>query len=552
MSDCTPPLDRLVARAGQLYSLPAVAMKVLELTENPRVDVHALKQCIENDPALTTKILRVVNSSLFGLSREVSDLNQAIALLGIKPLKLLVLGFSLPEGLFDGIAGEILGRYWRHTLVQAVAAREISETLAGQPGDEAFIAGLLQDLGTLVLIQELGEPYVRFLEKVHAEGGDLRALETDALGFDHTMLTARLLEEWTLPPALVEAVCPADGPPSASTPLPRTVHLAGLVARLLADGQPGALAELLAVGEKDHGLSREQLEHLVGILEEKVAQLADVLSLHLPDGRDYREVLLQAHRQLAEVAAEAAADLVEKPRGESGSDSGGAGLLDEFEALSQAVAEFFRTVPEPELAASAHGSAPAAVALEPSAPAPAALAARPAVANTHLRQASRSPADEADPGLLGRLGASVGACRKSHSPLTLLLVEMDDVEDLLIIYGVEGLGKLRQLVETACRGVDHPDALCLPHGDYGFAVILPDCDRQPAVQLGNQLVDGVRRLTPGGPPRGRPAVGISVGAATVSMPPKNFPPEELFNGAARCLFGSHASGGSVVKSIEIY
>src|SRR3990172_4386482 len=135
MSDPTTPLDRLAAKAGQFYSLPVVAMKVLELTNNPKVDIAALKQCIENDPALTTKVLRVVNSSLFGLSRTVSDLNQALALLGTKPLKLLVLGFSLPGGFFAGVAGEIIARYWRHTLVKAVAAREISERFWGQPGD---------------------------------------------------------------------------------------------------------------------------------------------------------------------------------------------------------------------------------------------------------------------------------------------------------------------------------------------------------------------------------------------------------------------------------
>ena len=121
-------------------------MEVLELTRNPPVDPHALKACSENDPALTTKLLRVVNSSLFGLSREVSDLNQALALLGTKPLKLLVLGFSLPPGLFAGIHGEVLQHYWRHTLTKAVAGREISEQIWNQPGDDAFIVGLLQDL----------------------------------------------------------------------------------------------------------------------------------------------------------------------------------------------------------------------------------------------------------------------------------------------------------------------------------------------------------------------------------------------------------------------
>ena len=83
-----PDLADLVARSRDLYSLPAVAMKVLQLTECSKVNAQALKECFEMDPALTAKLLRVVNSSLFGLSRRVSDLNQALAMLGTKPLKL--------------------------------------------------------------------------------------------------------------------------------------------------------------------------------------------------------------------------------------------------------------------------------------------------------------------------------------------------------------------------------------------------------------------------------------------------------------------------------
>ena len=77
-------LQQFVERAGSLYSLPAVAMEVLELTGQPDVDTVALRQCVERDPALTAKLLRVVNSSMFGLSREVSDLTQALALAALQ------------------------------------------------------------------------------------------------------------------------------------------------------------------------------------------------------------------------------------------------------------------------------------------------------------------------------------------------------------------------------------------------------------------------------------------------------------------------------------
>jgi HD-like signal output (HDOD) protein len=520
-------------------------MKVLELTSNPQVDTRALKECIENDPALTSKVLRVVNSSLFGLSREVSDLNQALALLGTKPLKLLVLGFSLPGGLFNGVEAQTLGWYWRHTLTKAVAAREIAETAWSRAGDEAFIAGLLQDLGLLLLIQELGEPYAEFLEKVLTGGDDLLALETEAMGFDHTMLTARLLAHWGLPDALVETVrWRPDGQIDETTSpsqrrLIQILRLAELVTRLVAAERPDVLGELLETGQREHDLSPEEISALVETLEEKVRQLADVLSLQLPEGLDYRDVLTRAHGQLAEVAASAAEEMVHSRASQASLASRKAALADEAGRLSSALAQFSRRPAEPLAVA----AAPRCVA--PIEPDPV------AAATFGVARGSRPGIAEADPGFLGRLGASVAACRQARCSLSLLLVELGHPEDLMMTLGLEGFQELWDRLEDACHRIDHPRALCVPHGEAGFAIILPDCERQVAVRLGNQLIDRFRRLVPGDGPAGHPAACLGMGAATVSLPPKNFPARDLLVSADRCLYGSHASGGGV-KSIEIY
>jgi HD-like signal output (HDOD) protein/GGDEF domain-containing protein len=559
MSDPNTTLDRLVAKAGHLYSLPTVAVKVLELTSNLQVDTHALKACIENDPALTTKILKVVNSSLFGLSREVSDLNQALTLLGTKPLKLLVLGFSLPEGLLLGVTADVLDRYWRHTLTKAVAGREISENFWRQPGDDAFIAGLLQDLGMLLLIQVVGEPYARFLRRVEASGRDLIALEIETMGFDHTALTARLLAHWGLPDSLIRNVAWSDvhqaieDPSRSAASLPRILHLAELTARLVSGGQPEILSDLLAAGRQYRDLSQAQLEALVADLEEKVRQLADVLRLELPAGRDYREVLVEAHLRLAEVAAETAGDLLGQSCPQRREPPDNPRLNDEMLLLSRAIAQVSRqasgaadrsrpTVSDPvgpvSPQAAGHGvvSASNVVAAE-SAPAP---------------WLSRSAVEEPDPGLLGQLASAVNVCRQARCSLSLLLIELNRADELAVILGIDGLEALRRLLEQTCQGVDHPGALCVPQGELGFAVILPDCDRQMAVRLGSQLLDHLRRIPAGRPVGGRQPLHVGVGAATVALPPKNFLPVDLFDAASHCLYGSHASGGGVVKSIEIY
>src|SRR5437868_7996817 len=291
-------VQQFVERTGQLYSLPAVAADVLRLTGEPQVDPRQLRQCIESDPALAARLLRVVNSSLFGPTRPVTDLNQALTLLGIRPLKMLVLGFSLPKELFTGLEAEVLARYWRQTLVKAVAARELSERLWRTPGDEPFLAGLVQDIGVLALIQQLGPVYEKLLERVQACGGSLIDCELDTLGFDHLVLSARLLAHWGLPPGLCAAI---SIPPvkerieeltGSERTLPRMLHLAELVARLIEQPYGGALRELLAAGERYCGLTYEKLQPIVEALQSKVDELAEVLSLQLPEAQSYVDLLI--------------------------------------------------------------------------------------------------------------------------------------------------------------------------------------------------------------------------------------------------------------------
>jgi GGDEF domain-containing protein len=165
---------------------------------------------------------------------------------------------------------------------------------------------------------------------------------------------------------------------------------------------------------------------------------------------------------------------------------------------------------------------------------------------------SHATACEADPALPVQLTASVAACRQARCPLSLLLIELGPTERLLMTFGFEGFQELRRMAEDACWALDHSHAVCLPYGEAGFALVLPDCDRQLAVRLGNELIRRVRQAVSGRGPSPMPTPGLSVGAATVSLPPKNFPARDLLSSADRCLYGSRSSGGGVVKSIEIY
>ncbi|NOZ40701.1 MAG: HDOD domain-containing protein [Planctomycetes bacterium] len=537
-------VDELVSRARSLYSLPAVAAEVIQLTSNPQVNTLALKECIQTDPALTAKILRVVNSSLFGLSREVCDLNQALALLGTKPLKLLVLGFSLPDNLFAEVAREQLDWYWSTTLTRAVAAREISEQLFDRPGDDAFLAGLFQDIGVLVLLGELKEPYARFLAGVIEQRVDLQRLEVDSLGFDHLQLTAALLEHWKMPKVLVRAISePREytqlmKSDEEHAELTKVVHLAGLVAELVGQNRLGVLPDLMEVGAAYCDLDKEQLNELVGTLQPKVKQLAEVLSLEVAatteTATDYVEIMTAAHRQMSELTEEVVELLGHPPLEEEEAYSN---LLADATHLRQTVDRFLHhTVP-------------------PTPSSPAATAAAIPQSNQQtpppLAQGGHATKTQAGPTVdfSEQLTLTIGHCRSRRQPVSLLLLEMGGESSS----DAQGRPVLGQVLEMASRSINVPNMICEVINPCRRVLVLPKCDRHEAVRFAEETLRRVEKMVLHLEQQGTVLKYIaSAGVASVSLPPKNFPPQDLLETAGRCLSAAQSSGTCVVKSLEIY
>lgn len=535
-------IDQIVDRAGALFTLPAVAVEVLRLTESPRVDVQALKACIERDPALTVKILRVVNSSLFGLPREVSDLNQALALLGIKPLKLLALGFSLPESLFLAAARDQLDWYWKTSLVRAVAAREISEQLFQKPGDDAFLAGLLQDIGVLVLLSELRQPYADLLSEAIAAQADLAELEQSGLGFDHRQLTAGLLKRWNLPPLLTAAIGAAHDTrywahnKAEHAHLVRVLHLAELFAQLIGQRRLSVLPDLLEVGDAYCELDKAKLNDLIATLEPKVRQLASVLSLQLASGEDYTQIIVQAHAKMSQVAEGVAAPL---SRGIA-SDAANPieGESHETQAMILAVRlrasfeQFYRGrdgVGEREASAAVGGEG----LLDANLP-------RPAI-SLPANLSSLAGASE----LETKLMLEVGRCRSLRRPIGLAVIEVQPTELLDLLQGE----LIERLLDRACQRAESTPAF-EPLGSRRRIMFLPGRDRHEAVSAARQAVDDVRAaLGPFLRSEQLPAMAVGAGVASAITPAKNFRAISLLETADRCLTAALKSGG--VKSLEV-
>ncbi len=521
----TEVLDRLVDRAGALYSLPAVAMEVLELTRLPRTDAHLLTACVERDPALTGKLLRVVNSSMYGLSREVTDLNQAVALLGIKPLKLLVLGFSLPVGLFSGLEASTLEQYWKFTLVKAVAARELCHAYWHREGDEAFIAGLLQDIGVLVLTQELGDPYLDFLHGVHQQRADLCTMETATLGFDHIAVSAHLLAQWRLPAALVDAIVAEPQlevlaqRTAEDSPLPQILHLASLVAAIIADGRVSCMGELLVAADRYRALRVEQIDALLDQLQERVQVMAQVFSVSWEQQESYRVIMQRAYVQLSQAAVDVMPELL------TGSGPRAAGRTTDTAALTRALDRFAQGL-RPTEPFPARDRAPQSAASPPRAP----------VAH--------------DPGLCGHILTAITACRTRHGEVSLVLWEMDHQADLLLLHGPDHAARILESVPDFVAQTCDVANECLLVGKARFAIVLRDCDRGQATAIARTLLDRWPKWVLGQRLTAVP-IASSAGVATLARPSRHSRPEDLIEAAERCLFAAQSSGGHVVKSIDV-
>jgi GGDEF domain-containing protein len=302
-------------------------------------------------------------------------------------------------------------------------------------------------------------------------------------------------------------------PPEERT-LPQILHLSELLVQLLARERPEVLSELMVVANRYCRLKPRQLESLVALVQDKVQQLANVLSLDLADDLDYTQVLVQAQTQLSEVAESVARD-------------GVSGLAAD-ENVSRASRELATVM---EHAVAGQGET-----------------------NPHTEAVSTAVASEPaldDVGLMGRVTAALALSRQARTPVSLAMVAVDDYEQLVVTRGVEAGQSYVRLLETAARKLCHDRGDCLHLGDGQFAVILENHDRAKAVETGRRLIRGMHRWSELQSSRGMSAVTVSAGVATLGLTPRNFPARELIDAASRCLFAAQASGGDVLKSIDL-
>ncbi len=199
-------MESIAAAVGDLPALPQVAARVMQAINEPTVGVRDLEELISRDQAMTAKVLRIANSAFYGVRGEISTLSRAIVVLGFNTLRSIVFSIvteALHARRQSCFKDQIL---WDHSLAVALAARTIATECRFAGHEEAYVGGLLHDIGKVVLDANLPDRYLQVIERVYNESMSFIDAENEIFGFDHTDVGALVVDRWSLAPGLREAV----------------------------------------------------------------------------------------------------------------------------------------------------------------------------------------------------------------------------------------------------------------------------------------------------------------------------------------------------------
>lgn len=298
-----PDLESRLANVSNLPSPSSVAMAIVDLAQDPDINLARVAGFINKDPALATKILRTANSALFAQRRRSDNLRKALIVLGLDATLTLALSFSLVSGFRkQEVAGINLPFFWRHCLLSATAARVIGEVLGRTDTEDLFLAGLLQDIGVLAI--DKCEP--GFYGDATPEVFDHDALieyERGKLGADHAEVGIWLMERWKMPERLVTAVSNSHRRGVAyMDQFDACVAMSGSIASFCVQektddstGQAMALADCFAVTT---GAPAEKISDVLVALSVQLPDIEALYESKLIDGSQAENILDQAREVL--------------------------------------------------------------------------------------------------------------------------------------------------------------------------------------------------------------------------------------------------------------
>lgn len=262
-------IEYIVSKVNDMKVLPEIINKIIALTDDPDSTVQDMEKAILKDSVLTTKILRLANSAYYGYARNISTISRAAILLGFQAIKSLALASTVRTFLTDELKGYSLEKddLWTQSQTCAIASRFIAKQIKYPNPEEAYIAGLLRDIGKTILNQHMEKEYAEVLSKIEIDNVSFLDAEREVLGFNHAEIGEKVAEKWNLPKALVDAIGHHHTPEQSNVNplLVSIVHIADAITMMMGVGLgvDGLAYNLSPMAIDIIGLDELQLENII-------------------------------------------------------------------------------------------------------------------------------------------------------------------------------------------------------------------------------------------------------------------------------------------------
>jgi len=306
-------LERIL-RNPHIPSPPALALQIFQITGQEDSTIQEISELLSHDPGLSAKILRALNSAVYGRSHPVTSVRQAVTMLGSRPLRSLILGLAMPAMQKGVEVDDGLRRFWRKSVAGAVIARELAKRCEFPAPDDELTASLLRNLGMILLRQTFQEMYRPvWIGEGEIFGDEQCVWEEWHLGVHHAEVSAALLERWQLPIEFVEPIRFHHHPelmPPLVQPLVDRAYLLDLITRLTDLEEtcmsPLAMERILQRARERFGLERVDLEQFLSAVRPKVEEFTSILGVDIGACPDFEELLATNCEAMVRLSLEAA------------------------------------------------------------------------------------------------------------------------------------------------------------------------------------------------------------------------------------------------------
>ncbi len=299
-------IEKLVKDDIRLPSPPAIAIRILEAVKKDDASYDELAQIILSDPSLAAKTLKVANSSFYGLPQKVDSLNKALSILGLSAMRNIALSFVIAsEFRNNSVGGFDFDFFWKRSVTAAVAA-DLCAALIKNKNDDAFVTGLLQDIGIALMYFCRKDDYSKVLDDKRISESPVEVIEKNIFGFDHQELGSEILKEWGLPESIY---MPIRYHHNNAATLPNEYVLNRDIAYISdkissvyngSDSLDNITAVNTILGSK-YGKSENDIKNLIDSAADKTIEILSLFEIDPANMKPYSQILQEANEELGKI-----------------------------------------------------------------------------------------------------------------------------------------------------------------------------------------------------------------------------------------------------------